>query len=78
MGSEFGSGRLRALPMSPTFGMARRAAALRAQGRDVITLSRGEPDFPTPEHVIEAAGLAARQGFTHYTAPDGGARSRRP
>ncbi len=46
--------------------MAARARALRAQGLDVISLSLGEPDFPTPAHVVEAAHEAARRGETKY------------
>ncbi len=48
-----------------------RAAALRAQGRDVIGLGAGEPDFDTPEHIKEAAAKAIRDGYTKYT-PVGG------
>jgi len=48
-----------------------KAAELRAQGRDVIDLGAGEPDFDTPEH-IKAAGIAAiREGKTKYTAVEG-------
>ncbi len=46
--------------------MAARARALRAEGHDVISLSLGEPDFPTPEHVVHAAYEAARRGETKY------------
>ncbi|MCU4160836.1 pyridoxal phosphate-dependent aminotransferase [Acidiphilium sp. AL] len=49
-----------------TFAMAARARALRAAGRDVISLSIGEPDLPTPPHVIEAAYRAALDGQTRY------------
>lgn len=38
---------------------------------DVVHLEAGDPDFPTPEHVLEAAARAARAGFTHYTATAG-------
>lgn len=51
--------------------MAARARALRAEGHDVISLSLGEPDFPTPPHVIEAAHTAALRGETKYP-PVGG------
>ena len=51
--------------------MAARARALRAEGKDVISLSLGEPDFPTPLHVIEAAHAAALRGETKYP-PVGG------
>ena len=46
---------------------SQRARALKAEGRDIIALSAGEPDFATPEHVIEAAFDAARRGETRYT-----------
>lgn len=52
--------------LAATFGMAARARALRAQGQDVISLSLGEPDFPTPPHVIQAAHEAALRGETKY------------
>jgi aspartate aminotransferase len=52
--------------LSATFEMAARARALRAAGHDVISLSLGEPDFPTPPHVVEAAHAAARRGETRY------------
>lgn len=48
-----------------------RAASLRAQGKDVIGLGAGEPDFDTPEHVKEAAIAAIQAGYTKYTAVDG-------
>ncbi|MDP6345010.1 MAG: pyridoxal phosphate-dependent aminotransferase [Alphaproteobacteria bacterium] len=50
---------------------AKRARDLRAAGRDIISLSAGEPDFPTPAHVIEAATAAMRAGETKYTDRDG-------
>lgn len=53
------------------------AAALKATGRDVISLGTGEPDFPTPEHVIEAAHEAALRGETKYTATQGTVALRR-
>ncbi|MBU6418422.1 MAG: pyridoxal phosphate-dependent aminotransferase [Proteobacteria bacterium] len=52
--------------LAATFAMAARARALRAEGKDVISLSLGEPDFPTPEHVTQAAYEAARRGETKY------------
>jgi aspartate aminotransferase len=48
-----------------------RAAALRAEGRDVIALSAGEPDFDTPSHISDAGIAAIRNGFTRYTNVDG-------
>jgi aspartate aminotransferase len=56
---------------SPTLAMNKRAAQLRKDGRDIISLSLGEPDFHTPE-TVKAAGIAAiDRNFTKYTAPDG-------
>ena len=52
--------------LAATFAMAARARALRANGQDVISLSLGEPDFPTPAHVVEAAYQAAQRGETKY------------
>ncbi|HEX7390442.1 MAG TPA: pyridoxal phosphate-dependent aminotransferase [Acidiphilium sp.] len=49
-----------------TFAMTARARALRAAGKDVISLAIGEPDLPTPPHVIEAAHRAALDGQTRY------------
>jgi aspartate aminotransferase len=49
-----------------TFAMAARARALRAAGHDVISLSIGEPDLPTPPHVVDAAHRAALEGQTRY------------
>ncbi len=65
------SSRLRAVKPSATFAMAAEAAALRQQGRDVVDLSVGEPDFETPEHVKAAARDALARGITKYT-PIGG------
>ena len=56
---------------SPTIAMTTRAADLRAQGRDIISLSAGEPDFDTPESVRDAAKAAIDAGHTRYTAVDG-------
>lgn len=63
--------RLGAVKPSATFAMAAEAAALRKQGRDVVDLSAGEPDFDTPEHVKAAAREAIDRGFTKYTAVGG-------
>ncbi len=56
---------------SPTLAVTAKAAALKAQGRDVIGLGSGEPDFDTPDHIKEAAIKAIRDGFTKYTAVEG-------
>lgn len=56
---------------SPTIAMTGRAQQLAAEGKDIITLSAGEPDFDTPEHIREAAKAAIDAGHTRYTAVDG-------
>ncbi|MEM8825312.1 MAG: pyridoxal phosphate-dependent aminotransferase, partial [Pseudomonadota bacterium] len=56
---------------SATVGVNTRANELKAEGRDVITLAAGEPDFPVPDHANEAAIQAIRDGKSKYTAPDG-------
>lgn len=63
--------RIRGLEVSEIVQISEQAAALKAAGRDVVSLSTGEPDFPTPAHVIEAAHKAALQGQTRYTANSG-------
>ena len=56
---------------SPTIAATQKARELKAAGRDVISLSAGEPDFDTPPNVCEAAIDAIRRGETRYTAVDG-------
>ncbi len=56
---------------SPTIAVSTLAAELKRQGRDVIGLGAGEPDFDTPDFVKEAAIAAIRRGETKYTAVDG-------
>ncbi|NBT13812.1 MAG: pyridoxal phosphate-dependent aminotransferase [Planctomycetia bacterium] len=63
--------RMRALEPSATLAMAARAQALAAAGVDVIDLSVGEPDFPTPAHICAAAEAAIRAGKTKYTPAAG-------
>ncbi|MFM0513442.1 pyridoxal phosphate-dependent aminotransferase [Paraburkholderia sp. RL17-373-BIF-A] len=58
---------LAAAKPSATYGVIDRVAARRAQGVDIISLSAGEPDFDTPEHVREAGIDAIRRGHTRYT-----------
>ncbi len=65
------SQRVRQVRPSATLSITARAAELRAAGRDIISLSVGEPEFPTPE-AARAAGIAAiEQGRTRYTAVAG-------
>jgi aspartate aminotransferase len=61
---------------SQTTAMTDRAIAMRAEGRDIISLSVGEPDFATPAHVIAAAKAALDAGDTKYTAVAGTQRLR--
>ena len=65
------STKISALPPSGTLRMSREAALLRKQGRDIVSLSMGEPDFPTPEHIVKAAEESLRRGETHYVASPG-------
>ena len=65
------SERVRAIKPSPTLVVSSRAAELRAEGRDIVSLGAGEPDFDTPAHIKEAASKAIEDGFTKYTVVDG-------
>jgi len=69
--AEFLSPRASRIEASPASVLRRRARELRAAGRDVIELSSGDLDFPTPEHVTAAAHRAAQRGETRYTNVDG-------
>ena len=63
--------RMASLEPSATLAMAAKASALAASGVDVIDLSVGEPDFPTPAHICAAAEAAIRAGKTKYTPAAG-------
>lgn len=65
------SDRAQSIKPSPTIAVTTRAAELRAEGKDIIGLGAGEPDFDTPDHIKEAAIKAIENGFTKYTAVDG-------
>ncbi len=65
------SNRVQKIKPSPTLAITAQAKALQAEGKDIIGLGAGEPDFDTPEHIKEAAIQAIREGFTKYTAVDG-------
>ena len=56
---------------SPTLAVTALAARLKAEGKDVIGLGAGEPDFDTPAHIADAGVQAIRSGFTRYTNVDG-------
>ena len=53
------------------FDVLVRARALEAQGKDIIHLEIGEPDFPTPQHIIDAGKKALDEGWTHYGPSQG-------
>lgn len=63
--------RLGRIKPSPTLAVTAQAKRLKAEGKDVISLGAGEPDFDTPEHIKEAAIRAIRDGLTKYTAVEG-------
>ncbi len=63
--------RVQAVKPSATLAITARAKALRAEGKDVIGLGAGEPDFDTPDHIKAAAIGAIHAGFTKYTPVDG-------
>lgn len=65
------SARVQKIRPSPTLAVTARAATLKAQGKDIIGLGAGEPDFDTPAHIKAAAIDAIHRGFTKYTAVDG-------
>jgi aspartate aminotransferase len=69
--STFLAQRLAKVKASPTLGITKLALELKAQGKDVIGLAAGEPDFDTPDFVKEAAYAAIKAGQTKYTAVDG-------
>jgi aspartate aminotransferase len=63
--------RIGRLNVESAFDVLVRARALEAQGRSIIHLEIGEPDFPTPAHIIEAAKRALDDGYTHYGPTQG-------
>ncbi len=63
--------RMRRIGVETAFEVLVRARALQAQGRDIIHLEIGEPDFDTPRHIVEAAKTALDQGWTHYGPTQG-------
>jgi aspartate/methionine/tyrosine aminotransferase len=77
-GSEAGQSRPRisrrvaAIAESATLAIDARAKALKAAGEDVIAYGAGEPDFPTPDHIVEAAAAAAHQPRFHRYSPTAG------
>lgn len=65
------SKRVQRVKPSPTVALTGRVAQLKAEGKDIISLGAGEPDFDTPEHIANAGVEAIRKGFTRYTAVEG-------
>jgi aspartate aminotransferase len=63
--------RVRRIKPSATLAVTARAARLRAEGKDIIGLGAGAPDFDTPTHISEAGIEAIRKGITRYTAVEG-------
>ncbi len=63
--------RMNLLEIESAFDVLVKARALEAQGRSIVHLEIGEPDFPSPPHVIEAAKRALDEGWTHYGPPQG-------
>ncbi len=68
---SFLSAALGRIKPSPTIAITARARELKAAGRDIISLSAGEPDFDTPENIRAAAKAAIDRGETRYTSPEG-------
>ncbi|MDR7549471.1 MAG: pyridoxal phosphate-dependent aminotransferase [Armatimonadota bacterium] len=69
--------RMGTLGTETAFEVLARARQLEAQGRHIIHLEIGEPDFDTPPHIVEAAIRAMREGYTHYTPAAGLMEARR-
>lgn len=65
------SDRINSLPVSQTLAMAAKARELKSQGKDIISLSLGEPDFNTPDFIKDAAVEAINQDYNSYTPVDG-------
>ncbi len=65
------SDRINNLPISATLAMAAKARELKAEGKDIISLSLGEPDFNTPEFIKEAAKQAIDENYNSYSPVDG-------
>ncbi len=71
MNSSIIATRMEKIRPSPTLSIAQKARELKAQGKDVISLNAGEPDFDTPNNIKEAANIALAQGKTKYTTVSG-------
>lgn len=71
MNTEFLSARVLSIQPSPSMAANALVVELRAQGRDIINFTIGEPDFDTPAHILQAASSAMHNGDTHYTSTSG-------
>ncbi|MGO4004953.1 pyridoxal phosphate-dependent aminotransferase [Pseudomonas fluorescens] len=71
MSTAFLSDRVLGIAPSPSIAANALVTELRAQGRDIINFTVGEPDFDTPQHILAAASAAMHGGDTHYTATTG-------
>ena len=60
---------IQSVPASPTTMMMQKGREKQAAGYDVVNLAGGEPDFDTPDHIVEAGFAAIRAGDTHYPPP---------
>ena len=65
------SNRINSLPVSETLAMAAKARELKSQGKNIISLSLGEPDFNTPDFIKEAAIQAIHDNYSSYSPVDG-------
>ena len=71
MKHNFISNRVNSIKPSPTIAVTSKARELKKEGKDIIGLGAGEPDFDTPLHIKNAAIQAIKSGKTKYTAVDG-------
>lgn len=68
---DFLTNRINSLPVSATLAMAAKARQLKQEGKDIISLSLGEPDFNTPEYIKNAAIKAIQENYNSYTPVNG-------
>src|SRR5687768_12609393 len=68
---SFVADRLKAIKASPTLAVTAKAARLKSEGKDVISMGAGEPDFDTPQFIKDAAIAALNKGLTKYTSAGG-------
>ncbi len=65
------SARVLSIKESPTLAITAKAAKYKSEGRPIIGLAAGEPDFDTPQHIKDAAKAAIDAGYTKYTPVSG-------